>query len=162
MSSQRDDSAALEDLFGDSEVMRFGAGVQSQSWVRSWIEKRQTDYELHGFGLWGVVDVSGGELIGYCGLTDFPNIDGRHEVELGYRLIRRHWGRGIATEAARAVRDHAINVLGLTRLIALIDPDNTASIRVAEKIGMQYEKEAVLPGYDHPDLVYALGSLAQV
>ncbi|MBE2270717.1 MAG: GNAT family N-acetyltransferase, partial [Anaerolinea sp.] len=57
---------------------------------------------------------------------------------------------------ARAVRDYSFDVLGLSRLIALIDPQNKASIRVAEKIGMRYEKDAMLAGYTHPDHVYAL------
>ena len=95
-----------------------------------------------------------------CGLTHFPDINGRPEIEIGYRLARAHWGRGLATEAARAVRDYAFDTLRLPRLIALIDPANTASIRVAEKLAMRHESEVVLPGYDHPDRVYALGAPA--
>ncbi|MDQ2691068.1 MAG: GNAT family N-acetyltransferase, partial [Chloroflexota bacterium] len=93
---------------------------------------------------------------GYCGLFYFPDVGGKPEVEIGYRLRRSAWGKGFATEAACAVRDFAFNSLGMQRLIALIDPDNIASIRVAEKLGMQYEKDIMLPGYTHPDRIYAV------
>jgi RimJ/RimL family protein N-acetyltransferase len=77
-------------------------------------------------------------------------------VEIGYRLARSAWGKGFATEAARAVRDVAVHTLGIKRLIAIIDPANTASIRVAQKIGMHHESEVRLEGYDHPDHVYVI------
>ena len=54
------------------------------------------------------------------------------------------------------MRDHAFGTLGLARLISLIDPENAASIRVAQKVGMRYEREVMMPGYDHPDRVYAI------
>jgi len=95
-------------------------------------------------------------VIGYCGLFFFPDIEGQAEVEIGYRLARSVWGKGYATEAAKAVRDYAFNVLRLERLIAMIDPSNIASIRVAEKIGMHYEKEVMFEGYTHPDHVYVI------
>jgi RimJ/RimL family protein N-acetyltransferase len=95
-------------------------------------------------------------VIGYCGLFAFPDINGRPEIEIGYRLERAAWGNGYATEAACAVRDYAFAILQIPRLIALIDPANVASIRVAEKIGMRYEQEVLLPGYTHPDHVYVV------
>ena len=61
------------------------------------------------------------------------------------------WGYGYATEAARAVRDYAFSELNLNRLVALIEPVNQRSIRVAEKLGMRYEKDVMLEGYDYPD-----------
>ncbi len=85
-----------------------------------------------------------------------PDIDGVAEFEIGYRLIRSVWGNGYATEAAIAVRDHAFTVLNLTRLVALIEPVNNRSIRVAEKLGMKYEKDVFLPDYDHADHLYSM------
>ncbi len=70
--------------------------------------------------------------------------------------MRSAWGKGYATEAASAVRDFAFGMLGIKRRIAMIDPANLASIRVATKIGMKYEKEAIFAGYTHPDHVYAI------
>ena len=80
------------------------------------------------------------------------------EVEIGYRLRRSAWGQGYATEAAQEVRDYAFHTLGMKRLIAIIDPANVASIRVAEKIGMNYEQDVMFEGYTHPDHVYVVTS----
>ena len=143
-------------VFGDPEVMSFGDGVQSVEWVRDWLEACLNGYEQRGYGPWAVVEKTSGELIGYCGLFYFPDVNGRPEIEIGYRLARAWWGRGHATEAVVAARDYAFNSLGLTRLVALIDPANVASIRVAEKAGMRYEAEAMLKGYYHPDRVYVV------
>jgi RimJ/RimL family protein N-acetyltransferase len=81
-----------------------------------------------------------GLLIGDCGLERME-VGGVPEVELGYDLRSDHWGQGLATEAASAVRGFAFNALGLPRLVSLIRPSNAASCRVAEKIGMQRERE---------------------
>ena len=83
------------------------------------------------------------------------NVHGKPEVEIGYRLGHSHWGRGIATEAARAAVSYARDTLGLKRLIALIDPGNVRSAAVARKLGMTKESEVMCEGYDHPDDVYS-------
>jgi len=115
------------------------------------------DYEEHGYGLWVVTETGNPTALGYCGLTWFPDINGRPEVEVGYRLARQCWGRGFATEAAIAVRELAFSDFGLDRLIALIDPANQRSIKVARKLGMTYESDVLLDGYDYPDNVYSCG-----
>ena len=76
------------------------------------------------------------------------------EIEIGYRLHPDYWGRGLATEAAQAVRDHAFADLKLPRVISLIHPDNLPSRRVAEKNAMKLEKETVFKGF--PTQVFAL------
>ncbi len=141
-------------VFGDPEVMRFGRGVQAVDWVKTWIDRTIETYDLWGFGLWATVPHEMNTPVGYCGLTRFDDINGRPEIELGYRLARAFWGSGLATEGATAVRDVAFGQLGLRRLVSLIDPDNWRSIRVAEKIGMVYTDDVVLPGYTHADRVY--------
>lgn len=150
------DGEALTRVFGDAEVMRFGDGPQTAEWVSSWLRCARESYARQGYGPWAVVEKGGGEVIGYCGLFYFADINGRPEIEIGYRLARAWWGRGYATEAVIAARDYAFNNLGLTRLIALIDPANAASIRVAEKAGMRYEQDVMLEGYTHPDGVYGV------
>ncbi|MGE5642803.1 MAG: GNAT family N-acetyltransferase [Byssovorax cruenta] len=150
------DSEAMMDVFGDAEVMRFGDGVQTREWVEAWLRTCLENYQRRGFGPYAVVEQSTGDVIGYCGLFYFPDMHGQPEIELGYRLRRAAWGQGYATEAARLVRDYAFHTLHIKRLIALIDPDNVPSIRVAEKIGMHYESEVMLEGYDHPDHVYVI------
>jgi ribosomal-protein-alanine N-acetyltransferase len=97
------------------------------------------------FSLWATVYKPDNKLIGRCGLLSW-DLDGRKEVEVGYVLAKSHWGRGIATEAARASRDYGFDVLGFDRLISVIRPDNLASQRVAEKNGMRYEKDVDAKG----------------
>jgi RimJ/RimL family protein N-acetyltransferase len=138
------DLDAMAGVFGDPEVMRFGPGPRSRDWVRGWLCGCLEDYyRKWGFGLWAVVHKPDRRVIGYCGLTRFDDIGGQSEIEIGYRLVREFWGRGLATEAARAVRDYAFGVLGLQRLVSIIDPHNGASLRVAEKTGLRYEKDVI-------------------
>ena len=109
-------------------------------------------------GLWAAIHKETGEFIGRCGLLPWV-IDGRFEVEVAYLIAKTHWGQGLGTEAAQAILDYGFEELGLRRLICLIDHDNTASIRVAEKIGMAFEKE----GQDEkgPFLLYAVNKYPQ-
>jgi [ribosomal protein S5]-alanine N-acetyltransferase len=151
------DAVAFEYVFCDAEVMHFSDGVKSPAWVRDWLTQVPTAfYTGWGFGPYAVVERAHSAVLGYCGLFRFDAIEGVPEIEIGYRLARAAWGRGVATEAALAVRDYAFDVLGLRRVVALIDPANTASLRVAQKLGMQYEKDVMLDGYTHPDQLYAL------
>ena len=153
------DIEPMVQVFGDAEVMRYGDGVQTKEWVQTWLHTcLERYYQTWGFGPYAVTERVSRSVIGYCGLFFFPDVNGQPEVELGYRLARSAWGRGYATESARAVRDFAFETLGIRRLIAMIDPSNIASIHVAEKIGMHYEKDVLFPGYDHPDRVYAINS----
>lgn len=144
----------MMDVFGDPEVMEFGEGPQSTEWTRSWIARTINNYS-RGFGLWAVALRDTERPLGYCGLSYFDDINGQAEYELGYRLAKMSWGSGLATEAASAVRDIAFGKLNIKRLIALIDPENSRSIRVAEKLGMAYTDDVMLPGYSHPDRVYS-------
>ena len=93
------------------------------------------------------------KLIGYCGFLHW-HLDGADEVEIGYRLHPDYWNRGLASEAAQAVRDHAFRDLNLRRVISLIHPDNVPSRRVAEKNGMKIERETVFRGF--PTHVFAI------
>ncbi len=151
------DTEAMNRVFGDAEVMQFGPGVQTPQWVQSWLQDcLENYYQKWGFGPWAVLEKQHRETVGYCGLFYFSNIGGQPEVEIGYRLARAFWGQGYATEAVLAVRNYGFNVLGLSRLIAMIDPQNVASIHVAEKAGMRYEKDVMFEGYTHPDHIYAI------
>ena len=82
---------------------------------------------------------SSGQMVGRCGLFA-SEVDGTIEVELAYLIDAESTSKGLATEAGRALVDHGLNELGLGRIVALIHPANLASIRVAEKIGFQYER----------------------
>jgi [ribosomal protein S5]-alanine N-acetyltransferase len=152
------DAQAMDRVFGDPKVMLFGPGIQTQSWVRDWLRGCLENYQKLGFGPWAVVEKSSSTVIGYAGLFHFPDIDGQTEIEVGYRLKHSHWGQGFATEAVMTILKYAFHVLCLPRLIALIDPQNRASIRVAEKVGMHFEKEVMLEGYTHPDHLYSISN----
>ncbi len=151
------DAEALQAIFADAEVMHFGDGVQTDAWIHTWLlQTLENYYKNWGFGPYAVVEKETCQMIGYCGLFYFAELAGQAEVELGYRLAKVHWGKGYATEAAIAIREYAIKTLSLTRLVALIDPSNAASLKVAKKLGMSYEKEIMLEGYSHPDHLYML------
>lgn len=150
------DAGAMESIFCDPDVMRFSDGVEDPQWVRTWLVKMIEECYPHwGFGLWAVEETQTGAVIGYCGLEHCDVGEG----ELGYRLRRDRWGRGYATEAARATCELGLDGLGLKRIVALIDPANAASLRVVSKLGMQYEREVMLDGYTHPDQLYVLARL---
>jgi RimJ/RimL family protein N-acetyltransferase len=154
---QISDETAMYQVFRDAEVMRYSYGVQTKQWVRDWIRFRILENQDDAItSVWVVTEKAHTIVTGYCGLFHIPDLAGSPEMEIGYRLIQKFWGLGYATEAACAIRDYAFDELGITRLVAMIDPANTASIRVAEKLGMRYEKEVVLAGYTHPDHLYVL------
>ena len=122
--------------------MRYYPKPFSREETREWIQWNLDLYRDHGFGLRAVVLKESGVFLGDCGLT-IQVVDGREDVEVGYHLYKDYWGRGLATEGAAASRDYAFNVVGVKRLIAITDPLNRASQRVAEKIGMTPEKHVM-------------------
>ena len=105
------------------------------------------DYRRHGHSLWAAEAVAGGEFIGLCGLL-LQELEGRPELEVGYHLLPRHRGRGLATEAARGAMDFAFGRLAAGRIISIILPDNEASIAVAGRNGLAFERAARFRGFD--------------
>ncbi len=148
-----DDLAAL---YRDPEIRRyFPDGTRTREQTRAelgWII--DVYYGRYGYGLWATVLKETGAFIGRCGLLPWQ-IDGRSEVEVAYLLDKRYWGRGLATEAARAIADLAFSTLPVDRLICLIDPENQASRAVAERIGMTLLREDYVDEYG-PAHLYAL------
>jgi len=137
-----DDVEALFPMYSDPEVRQY-----FPDFTRTYEEtKEEVDYfvnrcyQKHGFGLWATVDKATGELIGRCGLLSWE-IEEREEVEVAYLLAKAYWGRGLATEAAQGIVQYAFEQLNISRLICLVDPGNTASQNVAQKIGMTLEKD---------------------
>jgi RimJ/RimL family protein N-acetyltransferase len=134
-----DDMAAL---LGDPAVMQYYPSVKDRDEALAWIRWNQGLYQYEGFGLWLVSLVATGEFVGDCGLTP-QEIEGITEIEVGYHVRPDLQGRGYATEAATACLDHARDVLGVQRLTALPHVDNAPSRRVAEKIGLSHERDAI-------------------
>jgi RimJ/RimL family protein N-acetyltransferase len=126
-----DDMAAL---LGDPAVMTYYPAPKSRAEAERWIRWNQANYAEHGFGLW-IVETHDGEFVGDCGLTLQP-VNGRLELEVGYHVRAALHGQGLATEAASACLAFALEHTEARELVAIIDPANTASRRVAEKIGM--------------------------
>ena len=140
-----DDLQNLLGIFSDAEAMQFYPSTMDEYQTRQWIQRTLIRYEKDGFGLWIVELRDSGEFVGQCGLIA-QNVNEKPEVEIGYLFLRRWWGRGLATEAACACRDFGFRKLGLKRLISIIDPENIASRRVAEKVGMKVVGETEMWG----------------
>lgn len=109
------------------------------------------DYRDRGYGRWACVLKETGGVIGFAGPKYLPDLD---EIDLGYRFLPAHWGKGLATEAAQAVVDHAFSRLALNRLIGLVHPTNAASIRVLEKTGGRFD--ALIPYQGEPTARYII------
>ena len=109
--------------------------------------QEELEWHMHGhprfpeLGLWATIHKDTGKFIGRCGLLPWT-IGGEQEVEVAYTIAREYWGQGLATEAAHAILDYGFEQLKLSRLICRIDEENRASRKVAEKIGMTFEREA--------------------
>lgn len=150
------DLDALFALYSDPELRRyFPEGTLSLEETREELEWFLEGHPRHPeLGLWATIHRPTGRFIGRCGLLPWT-IDGRAEVEVAYLLDKAFWGQGLASEAGRALVRYGFERLGLTRLICLIDPENRASIRVAQRIGMALERA----GEDEkgPYLLYARG-----
>lgn len=132
----------LWELYRDPQMVEFIPDAP-----RTYLEaKEELEWFTNGhpnhpeLGLWATIHKESGSFIGRCGLLPWT-IDGQYEVEVAYLIDKVYWGQGLGTEAAGAIRDYGFERLGLTRLICLIDPGNLASIGVAKKIGMRFEKE---------------------
>lgn len=93
------------------------------------------DYQKYGFGRWACVHKTSGEVIGFVGLK---YLDELNEVDIGFRLLPAYWGIGLATEASQVVLEYGFAHLGLERIIGLVDPENVASVRILEKLGLSF------------------------
>lgn len=142
---QPSDVAALAELWTDPEVTEHMGGPRDRAKLLSALEETAKHPRAEPDDLWPVVEKDSGEVVGDCGLLD-KEVEQRQEIELVYVIRRASWGRGYATEMAEGIKRHAFERLGLRRLIALIEPGNVASERVAIKVGMRLEKEIVRPG----------------
>jgi len=138
-------------LLGDKDVMRHYPRPKTRDEALAWVRWTLDNYARDGFGLW-VLEDENGDFLGDCGLT-WQTLDGREELEIGYHVVPDRQGEGIATEGARACRDFA-RARGVERLIAITAPDNRASQRVAEKVGMVWERSSVKAGL--PVFVHAM------
>jgi [ribosomal protein S5]-alanine N-acetyltransferase len=145
------DAPLLFALNSDPDVIRYTGDppFDSIASTKAFIEA-YPDYKKNGFGRWLMFTKDSNEFIGWCGLKRVGD-----NVDLGYRLMQKHWNKGYASEAAIACLDYGFRELNLQRIIGRVAPENKASIRVLEKMGMTFSK---IERCDHIDnaLVYAL------
>ena len=148
-----DDLDDLASMLGDEEgLLHWGTPLSRQE-SSSWIERNLRRYEEYGFGRCAVVLRSTAEMVGDCGLIRTV-VEGQPEIELGWIVRRTHRGKGIATEAAAAWRDYAFDSLGVERIVSMVSEKNVPSRRVAEKLGMMVEREAMWG--DLPHVMYSV------
>ena len=138
------DLEALTVLTANEDFMRFsGSGALDPEKTATLLEERiMVRTRADAPALFAVFLRAEEKMIGYCGFL-LQTVDGVEELEIAYRLHPDYWNRGIASEASQAVRDHAFRDLNLARVISLIHPNNHASRRVAEKMGMHFEKHTI-------------------
>jgi RimJ/RimL family protein N-acetyltransferase len=139
------DADAYAELAADPDVTRYIGGVvdRRQSW-RS-MAMHAGHWTLHGYGHWAVERTADGAFLGRAGLWS-PEVSGWPGIEIGWTFSRQAWGHGYATEAAGAAMRWAWAVAGVPRLISVIHPENSASKRVAERLGLTFLREEELSG----------------
>lgn len=150
------DAGHIVELLNQPSFIRFigDRGVRTAAEA----EKYLTDgplksYEQNGFGLWLVEEKVTHAFVGMCGLIKRPELE---DVDIGYALLPEFWGHGLATEACAGVLAYARNHRQLKRLVAIVAPDNVASIRVLEKIGLTFERTMLWPQDKSELSVYAI------
>lgn len=120
----------------DPEVVKYTGDVAFESIeaAREFL-KKYTHYKEYGFGRWAVIDKSNDEYLGWCGIKYSPDLD---EFDIGYRFAKKHWGKGYATESAKACLEYAFNTLNIKVLVGRAMTENIDSIKVLEKLGMKF------------------------
>lgn len=134
------DTGQLQSILGDPEVMRYSLkGALDEYGIAEYVNQILLHYERHHYGLWVVILRTTEQVIGLAGLI-YQLVDDVPSVELVYRLARKYWGQGLATEAAEAIKEYAFNTLEIRQLISIIAPENLASGKVAVRVGMSRVK----------------------
>jgi RimJ/RimL family protein N-acetyltransferase len=140
------DAEAMYELNRDWEVIQYTGDVAFDS-----IEETKTfltnysDYKRNGFGRWIVELKETNEILGWCGLKRLP--DGN--VDIGYRFSRKYWGKGYATESAKACLDYGFNHLNLDEIIGNSAIENEKSIRVFDKLRLKFVKKKSCDGIEN-------------
>jgi len=136
-----DDKEELFKLHSNPEVQKYTGEpvVESIKEMEKAIRTRISNYTKYGYGRWATFLKDEMQFIGWAGLAYLPEFD---KIDIGYRFLPEYWGSGIATEASHAIIAYGFNHLELEKIIAIAMKENKASIRVMEKIGMEFDKFA--------------------
>jgi len=145
-----EDLDAMCALYEDPDVavwLGWGIGGEvDRAEAQRRLERHLEHERTYGFGMWAIVERSSGDVIGHCGLQ---HLGGGPEIEVGWALLSSRWGRGYATEAARAAVEYGFAELGLERIVAVILPENARSRGVAERLGMAEDGRGTYYGLEH-------------
>jgi RimJ/RimL family protein N-acetyltransferase len=147
---QNRDREPFARMNADPRVMEFFPALLTRAETDAMVARMEGHFRAHGLGLYAVELRQGHEFVGFAGLS-VPTFQANFtpSVEIGWRLAAEHWGRGLATEAARAVVRRAFDTLDLDALVSFTTPANVRSRRVMEKIGMTHDPA---DDFDHPGL----------
>ncbi|MFN8144987.1 MAG: GNAT family N-acetyltransferase [Bacteroidia bacterium] len=139
------DARHMFDMNNDPDVVRF-TGNKAYENIEEVLNYIRTNdqFEKYKLGRFTILDKITGEYIGWCGLKFLEDIN---EIDLGYRLLKKNWGKGIATESSIAMLDYGFLTLGLERIVGRAVKENINSIHILQKLGMTYEKEFEAHGY---------------
>jgi RimJ/RimL family protein N-acetyltransferase len=152
-----DDAEFILELLNERSFLQFigDKGLRTLADAREYILQGPiASYERHGFGLYLTVLKEGAVPMGICGLLKREALA---DVDIGFAFLPRFWSKGYALESALAVKAHGLDILGLKRIVAITNPDNEASIRLLEKLGLRYERLISLSEGAPEIKLYALG-----
>lgn len=139
------DAGNMHLLLGNPEVMRFSiSGVKTKEKSEAFLHARLEQYNERGYGAYAIELKDTGAFAGYCGFHD-QDIEDAEEQELSYRLLPDFWGKGLGSELATATMRYGFEKLSFERLIALIEPENLASVRIIKKCGFDHERDWQIP-----------------
>ena len=148
-----DDLDELYRIYSHPDLSKYIQNDKPLTWkqTKAAIKSMAENWEKYHFGVWAVIYKEHEKLIGHCGLKFLENT---LEVQIGYLLLKSYWGRGLGTEAASAVLKYGFEVANLPQIVAVAKPENIASRRVLEKVGLKYEKDAYF--YENNVVYYSL------
>jgi ribosomal-protein-alanine N-acetyltransferase len=144
------DDDAFAAMFADPRVMEFLGPMQERAAIDAGIQRIKQHFAAHGFGWWAAEAPGTAPFIGFIGLS-VPRFDAPFmpAIEIGWRLASTHWGKGYATEGARAALAFGFTQLGLDEIVSFTVPANVRSLRVMQRLGMTHDPA---DDFDHPRL----------
>lgn len=148
-----EDAEAMFEMDADPEVHRYLGNhpVKEISEIYRVIDFVRKQYEENGIGRWAVIDKHNGLFVGWAGLKFIKDEINDHNLfyDLGYRFAKKHWGKGYGTEAAGASLQYGFATLGLSEVFAIADTQNSASIKILEKLGFECKSVFFYDNADH-------------
>lgn len=151
-----DDAGLMLSIWNDPDFIRHvtDRGIRSEAEAAQALREGILKlYAQYGYGPYGIESLEEGVTMGICGLFKRDNLD---SPDVGYSLLPDFRGRGYALEAARVVLAHARDDLGCARVLAIVSPQNTPSVRLLEKLGMQFERGLRMPGDEEEVALYGI------